>query len=159
MDPRERADAMLARARARRGYVVTPEDATSPMDAMNTQQIPRAVIDAVDGGDEQEVTRSIPGPVWRRRAAYRRQPAPAEQDTDRADPPTGPIPALAAETSTTSLHPVNQQQNGAWPAPQPTKEPPEQPRPRRMDGLIPTIQEQPPAPRRSLSQRLDGEHD
>ncbi|MGH3622603.1 MAG: hypothetical protein ACRDQ5_12555, partial [Sciscionella sp.] len=61
MDPRERADAMLARARARRGYIVTPEDATSPMDAMNTQQIPRSVIDAVDSGEEHEVTRSIPG--------------------------------------------------------------------------------------------------
>ena len=44
MDPRDRADAALARARARGAFVVTPDDAVSPMDAKNTQQIPRIVV-------------------------------------------------------------------------------------------------------------------
>jgi hypothetical protein len=48
MDPRDRADAALARARARDAFVVTPDDAVSPMDATNTQQIPRAVVSALD---------------------------------------------------------------------------------------------------------------
>ena len=36
MDPRLRADEALARARARGAFVVTPDNATSPMDAANT---------------------------------------------------------------------------------------------------------------------------
>ena len=52
MDPRERADALLARARARGAFVVTPEDATSPMDAANTQQIPRSVVNQIDHDEE-----------------------------------------------------------------------------------------------------------
>jgi hypothetical protein len=48
MDPRERADAMLARARARGAFVVTPESAVSPMDAASTLQLPRVVVAAND---------------------------------------------------------------------------------------------------------------
>lgn len=44
MDPLDRADALLHRAQARGAYVVTPQSAVSPMDAANTQQIPRAVV-------------------------------------------------------------------------------------------------------------------
>lgn len=44
MDPRDRADEALARARARRAFVVTPDRATSPMDAQTTVQIPRAMM-------------------------------------------------------------------------------------------------------------------
>ncbi|PSL54502.1 hypothetical protein B0I31_10616 [Saccharothrix carnea] len=53
MDPRARADAALARARARGIHVVTPDNMTSPMDSSATQQIPRAMVNAVDprGGD------------------------------------------------------------------------------------------------------------
>ncbi|AUS79394.1 hypothetical protein C1701_14655 [Actinoalloteichus sp. AHMU CJ021] len=50
MDPRNRADAALARARARGSFVVTPDDATSPMDAASTVQIPRRVVSAADPG-------------------------------------------------------------------------------------------------------------
>jgi hypothetical protein len=60
MDPRERADAALARARARGAYVVTPDDAVSPMDAASTVQIPRAVVNAADQG---ESTMVIPAAV------------------------------------------------------------------------------------------------
>ena len=47
MDALARADEALARARTR-AHVVTPEDATSPMDAAATVQIPRRLIDAID---------------------------------------------------------------------------------------------------------------
>lgn len=63
MDPRERADALLARARARGAFVVTPEDATSPMDAANTQQIPRSVVNRIDRGEDPETTAVVPSSV------------------------------------------------------------------------------------------------
>lgn len=59
MDPRERADAILARARARGAFVVTPESAVSPMDAASTLQIPRAVVRAADEQDP-EATMVVP---------------------------------------------------------------------------------------------------
>jgi len=63
MDPRDRADALLARARARGAFVVTPEDAVSPMDASNTQQIPRDVVNRIDNGDDGETTAVVPSSV------------------------------------------------------------------------------------------------
>ncbi|GAA5168950.1 MULTISPECIES: hypothetical protein [Amycolatopsis] len=63
MDPRERADALLARARARGAFVVTPDDATSPMDAANTQQIPRSAIDRIDHGEDPDTTAVVPSSV------------------------------------------------------------------------------------------------
>lgn len=56
MDPRERADATLARARARSGFVVTPDNAVSPMDAANTMQIPRTVVDSADVREDPDPT-------------------------------------------------------------------------------------------------------
>lgn len=44
MDPRRRADEALARASARGAFVVTPDNATSPMDSMPTIRIPRQAI-------------------------------------------------------------------------------------------------------------------
>lgn len=154
MDPRDRADAMIARARARHGHIVTPEDVSSPMDAMNTMQIPRSVVDAADGhGDEPEITKSIPGPAARARsgpAAAQQHEAPRGQpDEGPAEPPTGPLPALAAETVTTHLPPTGARQ----------VEPPAQPpQPREVDGLVPTVQE-PSDTRSLLSRRLDGDND
>jgi hypothetical protein len=55
MDPRERADAILARARARGAFVVTPDSAISPMDAAHTVQIPRNVVHAVDAAEATTV--------------------------------------------------------------------------------------------------------
>jgi hypothetical protein len=63
MDPRERADALLARARARGAFVVTPEDATSPMDASNTQQIPRSLVDRIDHDEDSDTTAVVPSSV------------------------------------------------------------------------------------------------
>jgi hypothetical protein len=63
MDPRERADALLARARARGAFVVTPEDAISPMDASNTQQIPRSLVNQIDRGEDPDITAVVPASV------------------------------------------------------------------------------------------------
>lgn len=56
MDPRDRAEEALARARARGAFIVTPDDATSPMDAASTVQIPRVVVAAADPDADPETT-------------------------------------------------------------------------------------------------------
>ncbi|HET6504587.1 MAG TPA: hypothetical protein VFG87_27885 [Amycolatopsis sp.] len=63
MDPLERADALLARARARGSFVVTPENAISPMDASKTQQIPRSVVNRIDRGEDPDTTAVVPSSV------------------------------------------------------------------------------------------------
>lgn len=131
MDPRDRADAILARARARGAFVVTPESAVSPMDAANTLQIPRAVVAAADHADPEQ-TMVVPA---------------AE------------LPAIAQEALTDVVHVphpgprsrqrrIEQHQNMLANRPAP---PPEEP----VDGLIPTVKQQIPT-NESLSQRLDG---
>ncbi|MGW3468633.1 hypothetical protein ACWDKQ_09195 [Saccharopolyspora sp. NPDC000995] len=55
MDPRRRADEALARARARGAFVVTPDNATSPMDAASTVRIPREVVNQADSADITQV--------------------------------------------------------------------------------------------------------
>lgn len=74
MDPRYRADETLARARARGAFVVTPDNATSPMDAAQTQRIPREVV----SGDDPDPTLQLQGQETEGSAAwptedYRRQ--------------------------------------------------------------------------------------
>ncbi|WP_043536114.1 hypothetical protein [Saccharomonospora cyanea] len=59
MDPRDRADAVLARAGAREG-VVTPDNMTSPMDSANTQQIPRSVVRRIDAEEDPNTTTKLP---------------------------------------------------------------------------------------------------
>lgn len=56
MDPRERADALLSRARKRSGRVVTPDNMVSPMDAANTQQIPSSVVAGIDRETDDSTT-------------------------------------------------------------------------------------------------------
>ncbi|MGH3871838.1 MAG: hypothetical protein ACRDSR_10060 [Pseudonocardiaceae bacterium] len=48
MNALKRADQVLARARARRTGIVTPDSATSPMDQADTVQIPRVMVVATD---------------------------------------------------------------------------------------------------------------
>jgi hypothetical protein len=140
MDPRERADMALARARARGAYVVTPDDAVSPMDAANTLQIPRSVVAAADQPDSTMV---IP-------AATMRGQAPPQQPYPQPGHQTGP----------------HQPVPPPMPMPQPMPMPPrpveqaqqveeQQPAPRQLDGLVPTTQ-QPGTQRSMLSRRLDG---
>lgn len=58
MDALARADEALARARAR-ANVVTPEDATSPMDAAATVQIPRRLIAAADPRQQADTESTV----------------------------------------------------------------------------------------------------
>lgn len=107
MDPRERADALLARARARGAFVVTPEDATSPMDAANTQQIPRAVVNQIDRGEDPETTAVVPSSVI---DSVQNSLAPQKPDT-RVDLP--PVRAdYPWEDQVGGLLPTTTQSNG-----------------------------------------------
>ena len=146
MDPRERAEATLARARARGAFVVTPEDAISPMDATSTQQIPRSVVSAIDRRDnDPEATMVVPASTFR---GGRPHAVPAQGDA------VDEGPAIAQEASTQMLpspsRPLDPELSCAPPAPPPPPEPEE------LDGLIPTTKQPPPPSRSTLSQRLDG---
>jgi hypothetical protein len=150
MDPRERADAVLARARARGAFVVTPESAVSPMDAASTLQIPRTVVAANDERqNDPEATMVVPGSVARGRPDTH----PAEEK----------IPAIAQEamTDVVSAPPgIRSRQRRledaerARQAAAQRHQPPHQPE--ELDGLIPTTKQPPPDARSTLSQRLDG---
>lgn len=147
MDPRDRADAILARARARGAFVVTPESAVSPMDAASTLQIPRTVVSAADERDTETtmVVPAVPG--------YPGPPGPA------GPPRQEELPAIAQEALTDVVamphhgprsrqRRLEQHQNmlAAQAARQAEHE--------EGDGLVPTVK-QPPAGG-TLSQRLDG---
>ncbi|MGH3887410.1 MAG: hypothetical protein ACRDSZ_12730 [Pseudonocardiaceae bacterium] len=70
MDALQRADQVLARARARRADIVTPDSAISPMDQTNTVQIPRVMVVAADprtaNPDVDPVDTIIPAAVFGR---------------------------------------------------------------------------------------------
>lgn len=147
MDPRERADATLARARARGAFVVTPEDAISPMDATSTQQIPRSLVSAIDRREnDPEATMVVPASAFRGGRHYA-VPAQGEVVDDEG-------PAIAQEASTQMLPSPARPQDPqlSWAPPQP----PPPPEPEVVEGLIPTTKQPPPSTRSSLSQRLDG---
>jgi hypothetical protein len=153
MDPRERADAALARARARGTFVVTPDDAISPMDAASTLQIPRSVVAAADQDENTMIIPAdqIPQPSYPPAEPSQRPfPQPASQS----------FPQLASQSmsqpvsqSTPQPSPQSAPQLSAQSAQSASQEEP--PAPRQLDGLVPTVQQ--PGPRRSmLSRRLDG---
>lgn len=127
MDPRARADAALARARARGIHVVTPDNMTSPMDSSATQQIPRSLVNAVDprNGDPDS-TMVLAAHV----AAG--QPAPSQPAQPQPAPSQPPAPAAA-----------------------PTQAPAPEAELRVAPGPIPTVQ-QVSTTRQSLAQRLNG---
>lgn len=130
MDPRERADAALARARARGAFVVTPEDAISPMDAASTLQIPRIVVSSLDQqGNDAEATMVVQHPL-------------AESQPTQSRPSPRPHHQYAP-----------QQQHHHQPGPPRQAAPPEQEQ--QPEGMVPTVQQQ-PKPRPTMSQRLDG---
>ncbi|MEU5695404.1 hypothetical protein [Actinosynnema sp. NPDC020468] len=94
MDPRARADAALARARARGAHVVTPDNMTSPMDASATQQIPRTVVNAMDQRNQldPESTMILSGPLAAGRPPAHHQPPPLPEPELRVGP--GPVPTV-----------------------------------------------------------------
>ncbi len=157
MDPRERADAILARARARGAFVVTPESAVSPMDASSTLQIPRAVVAANDERDEDpDATMVVPASV-----AHGRHYAVPTQEPHHDDE----LPAITQEALTDVVanppgprsrqRRLEQHQSMMAQREQQRQESAPPPEPEEVDGLIPTVK-QPPSGRSTLSQRLDG---
>jgi len=68
MDALKRADQVLARARARRADIVTPDSATSPMDQADTVQIPRVMVGAANPRTVNLDDMIIPTAVFGRKA-------------------------------------------------------------------------------------------
>ncbi|GAA0241319.1 hypothetical protein GCM10010492_45600 [Saccharothrix mutabilis subsp. mutabilis] len=168
MDPRARADAALARARARGIHVVTPDNMTSPMDSSATQQIPRSMVNAADprvvdpdstmilsaqaAAGRAPQTQPLPAQPQPLQAPHNPAPhnqaphnqAPHGQAPHGQAPQTQPLPAAGP--------PGHQQAPAAPPAPQP------EPELRVAPGPVPTVQ-QVSTSRPSLSQRLSGGQD
>ncbi|MGH3450907.1 MAG: hypothetical protein ACRDQW_09275 [Haloechinothrix sp.] len=137
MDPRERADAMLSRARARGAFVVTPDNAVSPMDASNTQQIPRSVVaDADVRAVDPDATAVV-----------------SDDDIRQHDARTNYL----ADREPTSQLGSAAEQVGSATAQTPPVAPPADPESEmetvELDGLIPTTTQR---TRSTLSRRLDG---
>lgn len=153
MDPRERADAALARARARGAFVVTPESAVSPMDAASTLQIPRTVVSANDERqNDPDATMVVPGSVARGRPEPEDNiPAIAQEAlTDVVGAPPGiRSRQRRLEDAERARQAAAQRKPSPHPQPQPQQ-------PEELDGLIPTTKQPPPPTRSTLSQRLDG---
>ena len=95
MDPRERADAALARARARGAFVVTPEDAISPMDAANTLQIPRVVVAALDHRQPDPEATMVVGHPLADPQPTQRQPSPRKPQPQQVQQ-QAPVPPRQA---------------------------------------------------------------
>jgi hypothetical protein len=157
MDPRDRADALLARAQARGVFVVTPDSAISPMDASNTQQIPRAAIDGLDRSQDPDTTTQLPAslieendhplagasPTRRLEASGVPSPARRPQATTPLSTPAPTTPMKTPVTTPLARRPQ------AEPITSPLKEPdPED------TGLVPTVTQN--NGRSDLSRRLDG---
>jgi len=134
MDPRERADAALARARARGAFVVTPEDAISPMDASATIQIPRILVAALDERQQADPEATM----------VVQHPLAQSQPTQSQPSPRPPFP-----------HQQGYQQQQQPPSRQQHQQQPEQEQQQPAEGMVPTVK-QPPKQRRTMSERLDG---
>jgi hypothetical protein len=160
MDPRDRADALLARAQARGVFVVTPDSAISPMDASNTQQIPRAAIDGLDRSQDPDTTTQLPASLieendhplagaspTRRLEASGGSGARRPQATTPLSTPT-PTTPMKTPMKTPVTTPLARRPQ-AEPITSPLKEPdPED------TGLVPTVTQN--NGRSDLSRRLDG---
>lgn len=92
MDALERAEQVLARARARRADIITPDSATSPMDQANTVQIPLALVAPADPrAAEPDDTIIVPNAVFSRAVPALRDVNPARHTADdqRTQPANG----------------------------------------------------------------------
>ena len=153
MDPRDRADALLARAQARGVFVVTPDSATSPMDSSNTQQIPRAQIDGLDRSSDPDTTTQLPASLIEENdhplagsAPTRRLEVPGGRRPQQTPQQTTPLSTPGPATQVTT--PLSRRPQ-AEPITSPLKEPgPED------TGLVPTVTQN--NGKSDLSRRLDG---
>ncbi|MEV6623095.1 hypothetical protein AB0M83_42130 [Amycolatopsis sp. NPDC051106] len=157
MDPRDRADALLARAQARGVFVVTPDSAISPMDASNTQQIPRAAIDGLDRSQDPDTTTQLPASLIEENdhplagaSPTRRLEASGGSRRPQATTP------LSTPTPTTPMHKPGTQVTAPLsrrPQAEPITSPLKEPDPEDT-GLVPTVTQN--NGRSDLSRRLDG---
>ncbi|WP_284748448.1 hypothetical protein [Amycolatopsis sp. RTGN1] len=155
MDPRDRADALLARAQARGVFVVTPDSAISPMDASNTQQIPRAQIDGLDRSQDPDTTTQLPASLIEENdhplagaSPTRRLEASGGSRRPQATTPLSTPPSPTTPMKTPVTTPLARRPQ-AEPITSPLKEPdPED------TGLVPTVTQN--NGRSDLSRRLDG---
>jgi hypothetical protein len=159
MDPRDRADALLARAQARGAFVVTPDNATSPMDSSNTQQIPRSMVNEIDHGQDPDTTGRIPASVIEEND----HPLAGAQPTTRLEIGGGGGGERRRQPQQTT--PIGRRPQAA-PITSPLKTPQptsplkaqsanhEDPEDREFSGLIPTTTQS--TGRSNLSRRLDG---
>ncbi|MEU0881147.1 hypothetical protein ABZ345_21270 [Lentzea sp. NPDC005914] len=132
MDPRDRADAMLARARARGRHIVTPDNMTSPMDASDTQQVPRTLVNAMDPYRDPDSTMILP-------PAQMGQQRPPQQMQHHQQMPPQQMPVQAPQTQ-----PIQQQVADDAEITQVVQQ-----------GVIPTVSNHQQT-RNSLTQRLNG---
>ena len=146
MDPRERADALLARAKARGVFVVTPDSATSPMDSANTQRVPRAAITELD--QDPDTTTQLPASLIEENdhplagsAPTRRLETPGGRR--RPEPQPGPKPQSAPLARRPQAEPITSPLKAAEPAQDPED-----------TGLVPTVTQN--NGKSDLSRRLDG---
>lgn len=160
MDPRERADAALARARARGSFVVTPDDAVSPMDAKSTLQIPRSMIlAAARRDDDPEATMVVPaalaGGLGDDRTTSMPSPAPPQSQQPE---PYGSYDGYDSYNGYDSYEDDNPLTHSPRTQPLHLQQPPLRPEPQTVheeqEGIIPTTTT---VTRRTLAQRLDGE--
>lgn len=149
MDPRDRADALLSRARARGGFVVTPDNMTSPFDSSNTQKIPRAVVDDLDDG---ETTAVVSSSVVASAVLESDHHLADEQPTTRLD---SPPPHLRAQPTTPLPQPGGRRRDeGGLPGLDGDEgEGGGYVEEEEVGGLIPTVTQR---SRSTLSRRLDG---
>lgn len=107
MDPRDRADAMLARARARGRNIVTPDNMTSPMDSSDTQQIPRTLVNAMDPRrvDPDSTMIIPPGQMAQQQRPHPQMPQQMPQMPQQAQQPmpTQPMPVAADDAEITQV--------------------------------------------------------
>ncbi|MGW3966067.1 hypothetical protein ACWED2_40035 [Amycolatopsis sp. NPDC005003] len=149
MDPRDRADALLARAQARGVFVVTPDSATSPMDSANTQQIPRAQIDGLDRSRDPDTTTQLPASLIEENdhplagsAPTRRMEVQGGRRPQQTTPLSTPSPTTPMPTPL-SRRPQAEQITSPLKEPDPDD-----------TGLVPTVTQN--IGKSDLSRRLDG---
>jgi hypothetical protein len=165
MDPRDRADAALARASARNRWAVTPDNATSPMDAKPTVQIPRVVVNAADPREQDpDTTIVLPGSVAKGQVPVPHQQGQQIPMTQQSQP----LPHVQQSQPLPHVQPQQippNQQSQPLPHVQPQQQHPQQQHPgqrpdseqptKQLPGIIPTTQ-QTPGRRISLTDRLSG---
>lgn len=152
MDPRDRADAMLARARARGRNIVTPDNMTSPMDASDTLQIPRGLVNAVDPRLDPDSTMILPPGQMR---PQQTAPMPQQQHVQQQQ--------YGQHQHGHQQHGQHQRGQQQGQRPMPTQPFPVAAEPSDdadvtqvvQPGMIPTVSHH-QSTRSSLSQRLDG---